>query len=501
MRLDRRQLTVLNPIRSERAYRHLAALSVLIVTIAVLVFLLLRETRPENLGEVAPKSGEAAVGNQAAAQVSELTELGTGENFVLNANLSTALEQGGAEPSEDIHGMIASTDCRMLSKSREGRSFSVLAVPESTGARVVALDAQGRVSASISIPFVPNRMHVAPTGLSAPLMAFSAPVQDHSPNSIMNGGHQLRVLQGNGQIYAGEAVLDYGIASDGTSYFVVEALAGGSARLAVRDFERGSERHFDLDTEFDSVAASGPVTKMRYTLDETEIQLIPGGEALAKSYQFFPVRDSVRRRVVVQLDSTESKALFASSGSLYILSMGPGKESALIAKYGRSSGENWALDEQWSKLLNSIDYAGEMTLANEGDLLIVHGKPVPEVLWTETGEIIISSPIWPEDFHEKGDDAFYEYLDRAVRNARTPEGGFTYREDPPRSNRYLGVIAPPEPITSLADFPQFWDRVLDLDAEGYASDPEGTLLAGHPSPCRVAAGLFAGVVLDADQES
>ena len=389
------------------------------------------------------------------------------------------------ETQQYLGKIVADRNCQMLVRERSGRVVVVLTVPERDGARVVVTDDRVRGLATVVVPLLPRRIQVGIDRDGISLLAISGLESRRASDADARQGKPLRIFRGSGQIYESESVLDFAVAADGRSYFVVESLAGGESRLIVRNFDLGTERHYDLGTAFIANFDETLGAQVRYSYDGSEIEFIPRGGGLERIYRFFSVSNDTTRRVKIRLPNLRSGALFHSSSELYILSMSERREygNAVVTKYGPARENRWALLEQWSRSLDMARYSGQLTLASEGDMLVVDADSAPHVLMTSTGEMVESTPVWPESLRDIDDRDFLLHLMSVAETSISPTSGLTYRHDLAENNRYLWIKNSPVMPASIQAQSRYWGVVLDLDAEGYSNRPEETVFEGYPVPC------------------
>ena len=386
-----------------------------------------------------------------------------------------------------IKDIVGTSGCQMVVRSTSTQSIVLISIPRSTGARFILLDDE-RVISEGQLPFIARRMSLGLPELTAPLIAFSVPSADAS------GRHHLRVFRGSGEIFSGESVLDYGLAKDGSSYFVVEPLAGDSAHLRVRNFTQGSERHFDLDQVYAPDSEGQLPYHAGYSLDETEIQLIPSDQDLERNYRFFPVGNGKPRRVKVQLHSTSSQVLFASSDILYMATITDDQKYAEIIKYSSTPGARWKLSQEWRSSLYPLAYTGHLSLAEEGEILVVHGDPAPSLLSTSNGDMLFSAPMWNEIFkQELGEQAFMEILMGFRESGTFPDSGLVQRESLIQSSALIGILNPVGEPNPDGGRSMRLSKVLDSEDLGDTNQKLEIPSRGFPTPCRVADSSFVGV--------
>ena len=90
-------------------------------------------------------------------------------------------------------------------------------------------------------------------------------------------GHARVYLDGQ-IIYEHEQLWNFGVASDGSSFYVVEPLAGETSRLVLRNLDAGEEHHFDLGRRMTYFDNHGRPYGMHYASSMSEVVLTPDQE-------------------------------------------------------------------------------------------------------------------------------------------------------------------------------------------------------------------------------
>ncbi len=424
--------------------------------------------------------------NPAASEVDAQTSAADHQT----GDTETKLFSASSRPAHTVTDFIGEAGCRMLIRSPRAQSMVLMSVPTSTGSRFVLLDDE-RIVAEGQLPFIPRRMSLGFPEFASPLIAFSVPSVDTEVR------HQLRVFRGSGEIFSAESVWDYGLAKDGSSYFVVEPVSVDSTRLRLRNFKQGSEKHFDLDQMYAADSEGQPPYHAAYSHGETEIQFTPSAQDLNRRYAFFPVGSGERRRVMVELQSKNSQVLFASSNMLYMATITQDRMYAEIIKYSAPVGAPWKLAEEWTTRLQASAYTGRLSLAEQGELLVVHGDAEPSILRTSNGELITAISLWNEEIRQiVGEQAFEGFLEQVRETGVLPELGIVQRDSMVHGNAFIGILEPtdePGPAVNPSATVMKLSKVLDSGELGDTNQRLEIPAHGIPTPCRLADPVFAGV--------
>ena len=156
-----------------------------------------------------------------------------------------ALEQPEV-PSDEVvaalspEDVITDPDCRMALGEGPARNAAVVVVPAADGAWYAVVGQDG-VMFDGKLPFQPDRHAVG----------------ERADGGVVAGfGREGNVqIFRDGQLaYELDNAWDFDVASDGSSFYVIEPLTG-AARLVVRNLDLGEEHHYELD---DSLVPFGP---------------------------------------------------------------------------------------------------------------------------------------------------------------------------------------------------------------------------------------------------
>ena len=265
------------------------------------------------------------------------------------------------------------------------------------------------------------------------------------------------------------------------------------ARLRIRNFEQGSERHFDLDETYAPDSEGQPNYHAAYSLDETEIQLIPSDQNLERNYRFFAVGDGRARRVKVVLHSAISQVLFASSDIFYMANISEDGIYGQIIKYSSPIGARWKLSAEWTTDFYPPHFTGRLSLAQEGELLIAHGNPIPSVLRTSGGEMLGVAPLWNEELHQQlGEQASVGMLKHFQGTGSLLDSGIVRREGLIPSNALIGIFELSDDPSQDIGTPM---RLKVLDSENLRHTNQTLEIPSHgfPTACRLADASFVGV--------
>ena len=157
--------------------------------------------------------------------------------------------------------VIGNPDCIMKPGAKHGRDLAIIVVPAKNGSRFAVVDHSGVVFED-SLPFT-----VAPE----PALARR---EDGSVLAVLGGcddGPAVRgvvVYQDRQIIFENRESTGFGLANDGSSFFVMDPMPGNVTRLVIRNLDLGLEIHHELGTiqPDPEIAAYA-----EYTVDQSEV--------------------------------------------------------------------------------------------------------------------------------------------------------------------------------------------------------------------------------------
>ena len=283
--------------------------------------------------------------------------------------------------------VVADPNCRMVVGQRSVSDIALVILPLGDGAWFAVVDGDG-VEFDGTLPFVPDRHALGKRG-------------DGSILAGLGFEDELRIVRDGLVIYEFDAVWDFDIANNGSSFFVVEPLAGGASRLIVRNLDLREEHHFDLDTQLTRGQDGRLNAVLSYSTYFSEVAMAPalneGG-----TNRFYGVAGGYEREVVVghrQSMLPKDLSIFASSGQSYHAhNVGDAPRHRLnlrwrIVKVEREFGAGEQRpSEVWARDLEFLGFL-QMHLSENGDWLLLSDLlSGVEVLDTTTGETVFTQP-------------------------------------------------------------------------------------------------------------
>ena len=292
-------------------------------------------------------------------------------------------------------------DCRIASS----RGTALLLVPGGDGgARFSAVGSEG-VLHSGELDFWPRTIDVAKRPDGSLLTAFGDLVRAEPGRPGPDARWPVRIYLDGQPLIEHENMWQFELAGDGSSYYLIEPLAGDTSRLVIHSFDEGTERVHDLGG-LSTPSESGEYSYVPYyTQDYSEVHLYPAFDGVGTHY-FYPVggerREPVRVRVPGQTEGSDLTALaatFVSSRLGYVAYWLPGTDGDYlisrveIERDGSGSGAAHA----WGQVLNEMDAVPDaMRLSPDGRLLMLTGLNVV-LIDTQTGEFVFKWPLGDEE--------------------------------------------------------------------------------------------------------
>ena len=286
--------------------------------------------------------------------------------------------------------VLADPQCRMVVGQRTASDTALVYLPLGEGAWFAVVNSFGVVFDG-TLPFVPER-----------------PVVGKRPDGTILAGFSLegevQVVHDGSVIYEYDDVLRFDIADDGSSFFVVEPLAGDASRLVVRNLDLREEHHFDLGATARS--DRGLEFDLSYSIDFAEVIVQPSRGEGGMS-RFYPVVGGDPREVLVErrdavLTSSgirpSDTSIFASSMTSYHAHyMGPSLRGEFALRWRISKiereflagaerpGESWARDVRFMFLTMHLSPDGAWLVLSDVFTGVV-------VLDAADGETVFSYP-------------------------------------------------------------------------------------------------------------
>ena len=297
-------------------------------------------------------------------------------------------EFDGLTPAE----VLGNLECRQRVAASGDTTLVVL--PSPRGARFSAVDGTGVLSFG-EVPFDPGRYNVAKTRDGSVLVALGHPKWEEPGRPPPEHSMPVHVFLDGQAIFEHGHVLDFGVASDGSSFFVIEALAAETSRLAIHNLEQGSERHYDLGDLF-QMHESGEISHgVWYSKDNREVMFSPVFDGIG-THHFFSVDPDRRvpRRIVVPAEAGVVYSTFASSRTGYFSFVDRANRDsfALVRRDIEWMPEGARTTQSWRRSMSrpgALDQGWDVS--RDGSLLLMKGFDL-QLIDTASGETVFRMP-------------------------------------------------------------------------------------------------------------
>ena len=310
--------------------------------------------------------------------------------------------------------VIGNLNCRLLAGHGAANDTAVVVLPTENGARFEILNGEGTVFGG-SLPFTPHHFRLGKRPDGTVLAGFGDLRLNSNEFRESDTTEPVRIYMDGQIIYDSDKAWDFEIASDGSSFYVHEPMAGNASRLVIRNLDLGREDHFDLGAIFSPVNAYESDFASRYSVGEREVMFMP---AYADSFgrgphHFYSAAGGEVRQIQVGQTGAElisgdgtpeirvsalssSSAVFASSETGYFADISQSDSGSdtyrIIRRKFQYGSDNHGSMESWSRDIALTKFNGRMTLSDNGEWLAVHAWNI-HVLDTANGETLFEYPL------------------------------------------------------------------------------------------------------------
>ena len=263
-------------------------------------------------------------------------------------------------------------------------------LPAGRSARFEVLDGKGRVFGD-ALPFRPNHYRLAKHNDGSVIAGFA----DLRLNSLVRREEDtpepIRIFRDGRVIYAADKVWNFGLAPDGSAFFVIEPGADHTSQLVIHNLAEGSEHQYDLGYKYTSSFNELPYG-VQFSITGEQVMMVPSENGGGESFLFFPADGSASRTIPLE---GPRYAIFESMKYGYVVVWQGKDQPNLIQKkqlrWNASQDEPESVDV-WSRPIDLEHFYGTMSLSNDGAWLILNAWVI-HVLDTSTGETVFTFPI------------------------------------------------------------------------------------------------------------
>jgi len=213
--------------------------------------------------------------------------------------------------------------------------------------------------------------------------------------------YPVRIYLDGAPLVEHENMWQFELARDGSSYFLVEPLAGDTSRLIIHNFDEGTEHVHDMGRRLTPLNSGGMVYVPGYTQDYSEIHLYPNYDGVGEHY-FYQVggeRTEPVKILVPEKNEEEGMiahaATFPSSKVGYVSYYLQGTEDAFqVQKIELDThGSGTGVEIAWGRMLRRSEFSTTpLELSPDGGLLMIGGRNII-LIDTETGEAVFAWPL------------------------------------------------------------------------------------------------------------
>ena len=290
--------------------------------------------------------------------------------------------------------VIDNPDCRMRMGSGAASGLAVVVVPSANGAPFSVLDETGAVNTG-ALPFLPNHYKLGKRAEGSIVAGFGDLRLNQKGNRGKETPEPVRIYLDGQIIYEHDKIWQFGIANDGSSYWVVEPLGGRRSRSVIRNLDKGTERHHDLGDIYASDGYDVPYRAF-YTPDNNELHLRPGNvnypEGAGTHYFFATGGGGKSRKVHIKEMGPFDKAYLVSSEEGYFFSTGDEADPGYQVEKRRFDWTTGETETVWSQTGPSgVTTGGTVQITRDGAWLLfetapasppVRARPMRDSDWT-----------------------------------------------------------------------------------------------------------------------
>ncbi len=311
------------------------------------------------------------------------------------------------EPSEawEPREVISSKDCSVTFGRGSAPNVAVVTVPTEDGAEFAVVDGAGTLFSDV-LPFVPNHRRIGRSADGAMLVGFADLRLNSREFRAANTPEPVRIYIDGQVAYETDKAWNFGVAPDGSSFYLHEPIGGGASRLFIRNLDTREEAHFDLDLKYTPSNDYESGFGASYTTDAAEVVFFDAhpNEFGLGLHRFYSATGDVRELEVGQAEGLyaqadgsapriqveRSYAVLASSSRGYFAKRGERTDSdyRLWQLAGRDfQYEPSDVQVRWTRELPLRGFGGRMSLSDDSRWLILHAWNF-QVLDAATGDTV-----------------------------------------------------------------------------------------------------------------
>lgn len=321
--------------------------------------------------------------------------------------------------------VINSPDCHLVPGVAEAQESAIVMVAGAEEKIWFAVVDHRGVLFGDYLPFVPRSFN----GVHAALGKRSDGSTLAAVRSFRQG--EAIVVHDGQPVYQATDTWDFGLAPDGSSFFAIEPLAGGS-RLVVRNLDTAHEHHHDLGDSLPPAGWRGGVLYGWYAATHAEVIVNANGME-GGTYRLYPVDGGPAREVRIDVnEGIDNIDIFRSSELSYHGWIAEGQSEGSSLKVFRTErqfgadGRESRAAEVWSRSYPAQEFGRVFTtplVSADGTWIVFGLETRGMVLDADTGKTVIDVPFDAESRLRYGDPTGVHFLDDRLTLYRHKDAG------------------------------------------------------------------------------
>ena len=282
-----------------------------------------------------------------------------------------------------------STACRIVEGNGPSKGIAAVVAAKHGESDIFIMDEGGAFLAN-TVEYIPNNIQFGRRGDGSIVYGVADLRLNSKSRRESSTDEPLRVFHDSTTIYESQKVLDFGVANDGTSFFVIEPMAGGTAMLVLRNLETGIESHYDLASDWapqsDELGFSAT-----YSAANDSVMVLPSDPTSSEDRRFYSTQANEVRRVKPPGNMVTLGSAVSSSNAGYFAT--PGENGITRISKIRFDGEsNHESPVVWRREIKLEKFYGSLDLSDDARWLLV-GAWNTLVLDANSGATVFKWPI------------------------------------------------------------------------------------------------------------
>ena len=276
--------------------------------------------------------------------------------------------------------VIDDPNCLMRVGTGQASDLALVVVPGLNGARFSVVSQTGPVYGG-ELPFSPNHYKLGKHANGSIVVGFGELRLNQEGNKGPEAPEPVRVYVDGQLVYEREKLLWFDVASDGSSYAVIEPLGGGTSQLLINNLNEGTQIQYYLGDIYHSDSFALPYLAT-YSIGFGEVHFMPingASELGIGTHYFYPVRSGGKsRRVRAVGESSYDFAHLTSSWEGYFFygeasDNGAGPFQVIKRELDWSTGN---FVDAWSLRFQASIGQGGVSFSEDGRWLEIRTSPI-----------------------------------------------------------------------------------------------------------------------------